>query len=106
LHKKEQREWLLHNGFGFVVNRLGCPIVSRDGMRERLGGPVSRDHDVMPAGIEAARKRGQHLGRPKKLNSTQLKHARKLIKEGTSRNEVARILDINPSTLYRNLQPA
>ena len=28
----------------------------------------------------------------------------KLINEGTSRNEVARILDINPSTLYRNLQ--
>jgi DNA invertase Pin-like site-specific DNA recombinase len=56
------------------------------------------------AGIEAARQRGQHLGRPRKLNATQLKHAKKLIHEGTSRNEVARILDINPSTLYRNLQ--
>ena len=56
------------------------------------------------AGIEAARKRGQHLGRPKKLNATQLGHAKKLINEGTSRNEVARIFDINPSTLYRNLQ--
>ena len=56
------------------------------------------------AGIEAARQRGQHLGRPRKLNSTQLSHARKLINEGTSRNEVARILNINPSTLYRNLQ--
>ena len=56
------------------------------------------------AGIEAAKQRGQHLGRPKKLNATQLKHARKLIDDGTSRNEVARILDINPSTLYRNLQ--
>ena len=56
------------------------------------------------AGIEAARQRGQHLGRPKKLNATQLTHARKLIDDGTSRNEVARILDINPSTLYRNLQ--
>jgi DNA invertase Pin-like site-specific DNA recombinase len=44
------------------------------------------------------------VGRPKKLNTTQLMHARKLINEGTSRNEVARILDINPSTLYRNLQ--
>jgi DNA invertase Pin-like site-specific DNA recombinase len=56
------------------------------------------------AGIEAARQRGQHLGRPNKLNATQVKHARKLIDDGTSRNEVARILDINPSTLYRNLQ--
>jgi DNA invertase Pin-like site-specific DNA recombinase len=56
------------------------------------------------AGIEAARKRGQHLGRPRKLNSTQLKHAKELIADGKSRNEVARILDVNPSTLYRNLQ--
>jgi DNA invertase Pin-like site-specific DNA recombinase len=56
------------------------------------------------AGIEAARKWGQHLGRANKPNATQLKHARKLINDGTSRNEVARILDINPSTLYRNLQ--
>ena len=56
------------------------------------------------AGIEAARQRGQHLGRPRKLNTTQLKHARKLLNDGTSRNEVARIMDINPSTLYRNLQ--
>ena len=46
--KKEQREWLLRNGFSFVVNRLGCPIVSHDSMRERLGGPAPGDHDVMP----------------------------------------------------------
>ncbi len=58
------------------------------------------------AGIEAARKRGQHLGRPRKLNATQLKHAIELIEEGKPRNQVARILDVNPSTLYRNLQKA
>ena len=56
------------------------------------------------AGMEAARKRGQHLGRPKKLNHSQVVHAQELIDQGKSRNEVARLLSVNPSTLYRRLQ--
>ena len=55
------------------------------------------------AGIDAARKRGQHLGRPRKLNGTQVEHAREMLDLGKSRNEVARILNVNPSTLYRRL---
>ena len=58
------------------------------------------------AGMDAARKRGQHLGRPKKLDHAQLAHAREMIEQGKSRNEVARLLSVNPSTLYRRLQAA
>jgi len=56
------------------------------------------------AGIEAARQRGQHLGRPTKLDGNQLAHAQKLIDDGKSRNEVARLFKVDPSTLYRRLQ--
>ena len=56
------------------------------------------------AGIEAARQRGQHLGRPKKLDWAQVEHAQGLIDEGKSRNEVARLFKVDPSTLYRILQ--
>ena len=56
------------------------------------------------AGMDAARKRGQHLGRPTKLGYTQIAHARELIGQGKSRNEVARLLQVDPSTLYRRLQ--
>ena len=56
------------------------------------------------AGMDAARQRGQHLGRPKKLDHAQIKHARQMIDQGKSRNEVARLLSVNPSTLYRTLQ--
>ena len=56
------------------------------------------------AGMDAARKRGQHIGRPKKLDHAQIEHARALIDQGKSRNEVARLLSVNPSTLYRRLQ--
>jgi DNA invertase Pin-like site-specific DNA recombinase len=56
------------------------------------------------AGMDAARKRGQHLGRPPKLDTTQLAAARKMLAQGESRNQVARILKVDPSTLYRRLQ--
>ncbi len=46
--KKEQREWLRHNGFSFVVNRLGCPIMSRNAMHERLSNSASNSPDAMP----------------------------------------------------------
>ena len=48
------------------------------------------------AGMDAARSRGQHLGRPKKLDHAQIEHAREMIDQGKSRNEVARLLSVNP----------
>ena len=54
--------------------------------------------------VLSPRKRGQHIGRPTKLGHTQIEHAKELIDQGKSRNEVARLLSVNPSTLYRRLQ--
>jgi len=56
------------------------------------------------AGMQAARKRGQHVGRPRKLDPRQLDHAKELIDQGKSRNEVARLLKVDPATLYRRLR--
>jgi DNA invertase Pin-like site-specific DNA recombinase len=56
------------------------------------------------AGMEVARKRGQRLDRPRKLNGAQLDHARELLDQGRSRNEVARLLKVDPATLYRGLR--
>lgn len=53
------------------------------------------------AGMQAARKRGQHLGRPRKLDGTHLDHAKELIDQGKCRSEAARLLKVDPSTLYR-----
>jgi DNA invertase Pin-like site-specific DNA recombinase len=58
------------------------------------------------AGMQAARRRGKHLGRPRKLDGDQLNHAKDLISQGRSRNEVARLLKVDPATLYRRLQEA
>jgi Site-specific recombinases, DNA invertase Pin homologs len=56
------------------------------------------------AGMSAAKRRGQHLGRRPALTRTQIDHARSLIAAGESPTAVARSLKVGRSTLYRALQ--
>jgi DNA invertase Pin-like site-specific DNA recombinase len=56
------------------------------------------------AGLEAARKRGVRIGRPKALTTAQIKHAKKLISSGERPAAVARSLGVNRSTLYRAIK--
>ena len=56
------------------------------------------------AGLQAARKRGVQLGRPKSLSGAQIKHARKLIDSGERPATVARSLGVDRSTLYRAIK--
>ena len=37
------------------------------------------------------------------VDHAQIEHAREMIDQGKSRNEVARLLSVDPSTLYRHL---
>lgn len=55
------------------------------------------------AGLQAAKKRGVRIGRPKSLNSAQIDHARKLIDTGERPSAVAQSLGVDRSTLYRAL---
>lgn len=58
------------------------------------------------SGREAARNRGVRFGRPSKLTAEQLALGRRLIDEGQSVREVARVLNCHHATLYRNLDIA
>jgi DNA invertase Pin-like site-specific DNA recombinase len=53
------------------------------------------------AGRHAARKRGVRFGRPSKLSAEQIELGRRLISEGNSVRDVARILNCHHATLYR-----
>ena len=54
------------------------------------------------AGLEVAKKRGQRLGRPKKLSVQQITHAREQIHAGEkTMAEMARLYGVNRSTLWR-----
>lgn len=59
------------------------------------------------AGLEAARKRGKHGGRPKAMDSAAIVQAKALFAQGDmTAKQVAKRLNVSVATLYRYLQPA
>ena len=55
------------------------------------------------AGRAAAKSRGEHLGRPFALTPAQVREAKQMLARGESPNQVARVLRVGRSTLYRAL---
>jgi DNA invertase Pin-like site-specific DNA recombinase len=53
--------------------------------------------------VKAAKRRGVKFGRKPKLTPQQIAHARKLIDTGERREDVAALLNVNRTTLYRAL---
>ena len=56
------------------------------------------------AGVKAAQRRGVKFGRKVKLTPDRLAHARKLIDQGKTPTEAAKIMGIGRATLYGALQ--
>jgi DNA invertase Pin-like site-specific DNA recombinase len=56
------------------------------------------------AGRTSAKARGVRFGRPSKLAADQVALARRLVAEGTSVPEAARILKVHRTTMYRALE--
>ncbi|WP_242122281.1 recombinase family protein [Sphingomonas lacusdianchii] len=63
-------------------------------------------HQRTSSGRIAAKERGVRFGRPPKLSSEQIKLGERLISEGTSVREAARLLKCHHATLYRALTAA
>jgi DNA invertase Pin-like site-specific DNA recombinase len=55
------------------------------------------------AGVKAAKGRGVRFWRKPKLTGQQIDHARELIDDGEGRKDVAALLNVNRTTLYRAL---
>jgi len=55
--------------------------------------------------MRAAKKRGEHIGRPSALSPTQIREAKKMLERGESPNHVARVMRVGRSTLYRAIGP-
>jgi DNA invertase Pin-like site-specific DNA recombinase len=56
------------------------------------------------AGLKAAKRRGQKLGRKPSLSNEQIKHARELLNRGESPAAVAKLLNVCRATLYNSLK--
>jgi DNA invertase Pin-like site-specific DNA recombinase len=70
-----------------------------------LGAVAQFERDVLRertvAGLAAAKRRGEHLGRPFALTTAQVHEAKKMLARGESPNHVARVFRVGRSTLYR-----
>ena len=55
------------------------------------------------AGMQAAKRCGRHVGRPRRLDPAQLEHARALVAAGKGKGSVAALLGVDVSTLRRAL---
>ena len=53
------------------------------------------------AGMASAKKRGVHVGRPRAMSPERTEHAKQLIEEGRTQRQVARLMKVSPSTLFR-----
>ena len=74
----------------FVMS--ACAQLERDTLIERT-----------KIGLEAARRRGRVGGRPKKMNSHQIKAAKTMFKNGTPAIEIATAFNVSIPTLYRTV---
>ncbi|WP_317556948.1 helix-turn-helix domain-containing protein [Rhodococcus erythropolis] len=54
--------------------------------------------------LSAARERGRIGGRPSSLTAAKKRQANKMRGDGVSMTEIAEVLNVARSTLYRNLQ--
>ena len=56
------------------------------------------------AGVRAAQKRGVKFGQKPKLTPDRLAHVRKLMNQGTTPTQAAKIVGVSRATVYRALQ--
>jgi DNA invertase Pin-like site-specific DNA recombinase len=56
------------------------------------------------AGMQAAKKRGRHVGRPKALNAAQVTHMQELLAAGKTQGEVAILLGVSANTVGREVK--
>jgi DNA invertase Pin-like site-specific DNA recombinase len=73
-----------------------------------LGAVAQFERDVIrertKAGLAAARRRGERLGRPRALTPAQIRECRQMRKRGEGVGHISRVLRVGKSTVYRALQ--
>jgi len=79
---------------GRLVFHIFASLAERDLTRERTR-----------AGLDAARRRGRVGGRKTVLTPAKERQARKMLAEGATKEEIADVVGVSVSTLYRRLRP-
>src|SRR4051794_4812220 len=111
-HLIETVRQLGERGAGFISLSEGIDTTTDGKYLFRIMGALaaferSLNGERVTVGIDAARKRGKHVGRPRKLTPEQIAHARDAIDSGTQTPAaMAALLGVDHSTLWRALRVA
>ena len=106
----QNAEGLRDRGIDFQIINLGVDTSTADGMLVYTVVAALAEHERMrlsertKQGLEAARRRGKHICRPRKLSTAQLLEAQRKLKSGeASVKELAAKNGVHPWTLRRRL---
>jgi DNA invertase Pin-like site-specific DNA recombinase len=96
---------LKHRGVKFrsLTEAIDTETATGRAMWQMIGVLTSLISERTRAGVKAAKGRGVKFGRKPKLTRQQIDHARKLIDGGQRREDVAALLNVDRTTLYRAL---
>lgn len=107
----QNAEKLRERGIEFQIVSLGVDTSTADGMLVFTVIAAMAEHERKrlsertKQGLEAARKRGQRLGRPPKMSKRQIRAAKQIIDAGeVSIAEIAAMNGVHPWTLTRNIR--
>jgi DNA invertase Pin-like site-specific DNA recombinase len=96
-------------GFASLSESIDTTIAGGKLVFHIMGALAEFEHSLIVervnAGIAAAKKRGKHVGRPRKLSPEQIAHAREAIEEGLQTLAgMAGLLGVDHSTLWRSMR--
>lgn len=109
IHLLTTIEALAKRGVGFRSLTEGVDTTTSAGRMvvTILAGVAQFERDIISerttATLQAKKRRGETLGRPRSLTRSQVDAARKLLEDGESPSHVARLFRVDRSTLYRAL---
>jgi DNA invertase Pin-like site-specific DNA recombinase len=88
-----------------LTDHVDTPTAAGPMLYAELGAVAQFERDVLRegtvAGMRAAKKRGEHIGRPAALSPAQVREGKKMLDRGEGPNHVARLLRVRRSMLYR-----
>lgn len=104
LHDLEQREI----GFQSLTEQINTATPTGRMVFHQLAALAEFERGLIAertrAGVKEAKRRGVKFGRPKRLTAAQVKHARQQVEGGAHPQDVADLLQVSRSTIYRAIR--
>jgi DNA invertase Pin-like site-specific DNA recombinase len=99
-----------HAGFKSLSDHIDTTSPSGKLFFHMMGALAEFERDLISertkAGMQAAKRRGKHIGRPLGLTDIQIRHAQEMRKKGSGLAEIGALFNVHPKTVSRALKRA